>query len=66
MGFHPIRKVKRTLRTTKRKAAAVAVVALGAGGGTGVAAPDSVPGQLTNDFVRVVNHATNKIVGSNE
>ena len=63
MPFHPIRKTKRMLRTTKRKVAALAMVLAGTGSGSAVVAPDSVPAQLSGDTVRVVHHVVNKIVG---
>lgn len=67
--FHPIRWAKRRLRTRTRKAVA-ALLAVGAlGGGTGVStavAPDSVPGQLGTQVVRVVTFGVDKLTGSSE
>lgn len=63
MSWHPIRHVKRKLRTTTRKVTAgIAAVAV-AGGGSGIAAPDSVPGQMSNGVVQVVEHELDGMLG---
>jgi len=67
--FHPIRRLKRTLRTRTRKVVAT-VAAFGAlGGGTGIStavAPDSIPGQVGHQVVRVITFGVDQLTGTTE
>lgn len=53
-GVHPIRWVRRKLRTTTRKVVTALVVVSSAGSGTAVVAPDSLPGRLGSALVAFV------------
>ena len=62
--FHPIRWTKRKLRTTTSKVMAALLVVSGAGGGTAAVAPDSVPGQIGHEVVRVVQYGVDNLTGT--
>lgn len=59
-GIHPLRWV---MRSTTRKLVASVILLSGTGTtGATLLAPDSVPGQLGIQFVRVTEHVVDKIV----
>lgn len=65
--FHPIRWTKRKLRSTTGKVVAVLMLTSTAGTGTtAVMAPDSVPGQVGHQMVRVLEYGVDTLTGSAE
>lgn len=54
LGFHPIRRARRAVRTTTRKVVAALLLLSSAGSGTAVLAPDSLPGHLGRALVSAV------------
>jgi hypothetical protein len=62
--MHPIRWAKRKLRTTARKVTALLVVLGGAGSGSALVAPDSLPGQLGAEVVTGVHRLVELIPSS--
>lgn len=63
-GIHPIRRVRRALRTTRRKvvASVAAVAVIGGGGGTGAAAGVDYA-ELTGNSVQAVVRVVSAYVG---
>lgn len=55
--------MKYVLRTTTRKVTAGIAALTVAGGGSSIVAPDSVPGQMSNSVVQVVEHELDGMLG---
>ncbi|TXH09950.1 MAG: hypothetical protein E6R04_06705 [Spirochaetes bacterium] len=62
--MHPIRWAKRKLRTTTRKVTALVVLMGGAGSGSVLVAPDSLPGQFGAEVVTGVHRLVELIPSS--
>lgn len=64
---HPVRRAARHCTSTwTRKIATGLVLLSGTGAGTTVLAPNTVPGQMGHQVVRVVQYEVNKLTGTTD